>query len=106
MVRRLLLPACFLSASVVAAQQATPPVQPRLPDMMQRHEQMMAEMKASDARLDELVRAMNAATGDAKISAMAQVINELVRQHQAMHQHMASMNNMAGTTSGKGTTGK
>jgi hypothetical protein len=74
--------------------------------MMQRHEQMMAEMKASDARLDELVRAMNAATGDAKISAMAQVINELVRQHQAMHQHMASMNNMAGTTSGKGTTGK
>jgi hypothetical protein len=62
-------------------------------------------LKASDAKLDELVRAMNAATGEAKIAAMAQVINELARQHQAMHQRMGMMHHMTmGMMSGKGAT--
>jgi hypothetical protein len=35
-------------------------------DMMKMHEQMMAEMKAGDAKLDALIKDMNAATGDAE----------------------------------------
>ena len=58
-------------------------------DMMKMHEQMMAEMKAADARLDALVKDMNAATGDAKVNAVAAVVTELVRQQKSMHDHMA-----------------
>jgi hypothetical protein len=58
---------------------------------MRGHDQMMAEMKAADAKLEDLVKGMNAATGDARISAIAQVVNELVRQQKAMHEHMATM---------------
>jgi hypothetical protein len=105
MAKHLFVPAFLLSAGVLAASQATPPVQPRMADMMQRHQQMMAEMKASDQKLDELVRAMNAATGDAKITAMAQVVTELARQQQAMHGRMAMMDHMSmGMMGGKGAT--
>lgn len=58
------------------------------------HERMMADMKAADARLAGLVDAMNTAKGDAKVDAIAQVVNELVRQHKAMHEHMATMQTM------------
>ena len=65
--------------------------QPSMPDMMKMHEQMMAEMKVGDAKLDALVKDMNAAAGDAKVNAVAAVVNELVRQHKAMHGHMGQM---------------
>jgi hypothetical protein len=52
---------------------------------------MMADLKASDAKLDELVSAMNRSTGDAKLEVIAQVVNELVRQKKAMHEHMGMM---------------
>ena len=55
------------------------------------HQHMMSEMKAADAKLDGLMTDMNAATGEAKVSAVAQVVTELVRQQQAMHQRMAAM---------------
>jgi hypothetical protein len=55
---------------------------------MQQHTRMM---DSADARLDTLVRRMNGATGNAKISAMAQVINELVSQRRAMQAHMRQM---------------
>jgi hypothetical protein len=104
MVKHLLLPALLLSTGVLAASQATP-AQPRMADMMQRHQQMMAEMQASDQKLYELVRTMNAATGDAKITVMAQAITELARQQQASHEHMRMMEQMAmGMMSGQGTT--
>ncbi len=73
-----------------SAPQATQP-QPGMAEMMKMHEQMMAEMKASDATLDELVKDMNAAAGDAKVSAMAAVVNELVRQNRTMHERMGQM---------------
>jgi hypothetical protein len=60
-------------------------------DMMKMHEQMMAEMKAGNAKLDALVRDMNAASGGAKINAVAAVVNELVQQHKAMHEHIGQM---------------
>lgn len=59
--------------------------------MMKRHQQMMADIKAADLRLDELVKDMNVATGEAKIAAIAQVVNELVRQQKTMHEHMGTM---------------
>ena len=59
--------------------------------MMKMHEQMMAEMKAADARLDALVRDMNAATGTARIDAIAAVLNELLQQRKAMQERMAKM---------------
>jgi hypothetical protein len=60
-------------------------------DMMRVHEQMMAEMKAGDAKLDALMKDMNAATGAGRVDAMAAVVSELVRQHKAMHARMGEM---------------
>ena len=69
---------------------------PNMQNMMKMHEQMMAEMKAADAKLDALVKDMNAATGDAKVTALAVVVNELAQQHKAMHGHMSHMQEMMG----------
>jgi hypothetical protein len=60
-------------------------------DMMKMHEQMMAEMKAADSRLDALVKDMNVATGDARVNAVAGVVTELVRQQKSMHERMGQM---------------
>ncbi|MCL4395251.1 MAG: hypothetical protein M1482_10700 [Chloroflexi bacterium] len=83
---------------------ATAPVSPspqqqtasgKMPDacraMMAKRDQMMADMKAMDAKLDQKVAAMNSAAGPAKVDAMAAVINELVSQRRQM-QNMMSMN--------------
>jgi hypothetical protein len=68
------------------------PPQAAMAEMMKRHQQMMADIKAADQKLGELVKDMNAATGDARIAAIAQVVNELVRQQRTMHEHMGTMN--------------
>jgi hypothetical protein len=60
-------------------------------DMMKMHDRMMAEMKAANAKLDQLVQKMDAATGDAKVNATAGVVKELVAQHKAMHDRMGQM---------------
>jgi hypothetical protein len=67
------------------------PPQATMAEMMKRHQQMMADIKAADLKLEELVKDMNAATGEAKIAAIAQVVNELVRQQKTMHEHMGTM---------------
>jgi hypothetical protein len=59
--------------------------------MMKMHQQMMADMRAADTRLDQLVGEMNAATGDAKVAALARVVTELVGQQKAMHARMSGM---------------
>jgi hypothetical protein len=61
------------------------------PMMMKDMQQHMRMMDSANARLDSLVRRMNQATGNAKVSAMAQVINELVAQRRAMQAHMRQM---------------
>jgi hypothetical protein len=73
-----------------SGQQSTPTMQ----DMTKMHEQMMAQMQAGDARLDALVKDMNAAKGDVKVDAVAAVVTELVTQHKAMHGHMGQMHQM------------
>ena len=60
-------------------------------DMMKMHEQMMADMKAGQAKLDALLKEMNAATGSAKVDAVAAAVNELARQHTGMHGRMGQM---------------
>lgn len=74
-----------------AAQGAQAQSQPGMAEMMKMHEQMMAEMKAGDAKLDALVKDMNAAARDAKVNAIAGVVSELVRQHKAMHGRIGQM---------------
>jgi len=64
------------------------PASAKAPDMMQKHREMADEMKAADATLDRLVEQMNAASGDAKVTATAAVVSELVRQHKSMHEQM------------------
>ena len=86
-----------LVTDVVAQAPSSQSPQPReqspsnMQDMMKMHEQMMAEMKAADSKLDALVKEMNAATGDAKVNAVATVVAELVRQHRSMHERMGQM---------------
>jgi ABC-type glycerol-3-phosphate transport system substrate-binding protein len=81
-------------AAQTPSSQASQPreqVPSNMQDMMKMHEQMMAEMKAADSRLDALVKEMNAATGDAKVNAVAAVVTELVRQQRSMHDRMGQM---------------
>jgi hypothetical protein len=52
------------------------------------------EMAAAERRLDDLMRAMQAATGPAKVDSLAAVVTELVAQHTAMHGRMARMGGM------------
>ncbi len=59
--------------------------------MMAHHKEMMAKMEAADARLDGLVKTMNAATGSKKTNAVAAVINELVAQRKQMRDDMMAM---------------
>ena len=46
---------------------------------------------AAPSPLPALVEAMNAAKGQAKVDATAAVVNELAREHIAMHHHMQMM---------------
>lgn len=81
-----------------AAQKMEMPGKPGMTDgkmceesMMAHHKEMMARMEAADARLDALVKTMNAATGSKKTNAVAAVINELVAQRKQMREDMMAM---------------
>lgn len=81
------LAAVMVSAQALAAQDTTT----RTPErrgagMMAMH---MQEMDSLDARLDSLVSRMNAAAGERKLAAMADVLNELVAQRKAMRHRMS-----------------
>ena len=77
--------------SSTVAQAGTQAPQPSAQDMMKMREQMMADMNAGNAKLDALVKDMNAASGEARVSALVAVVNELVQQRRAMHHHMEQM---------------
>jgi hypothetical protein len=80
-----------LGATAVLAQSRPPATTGHGMDMAKMHEQMMADMKAADARLDALVMTMNMTSGDARLDAAIAVINELARQKKAMSEKMAQM---------------
>ena len=93
----------LLTFSMGMAQGTAPQAQPNMPDMMKMHEQMMAGMKADDSKLDALLKEMNAATGDAKVKALAATVTELVRQHRGAHGQMGQMHQqMMGMMGGRG----
>lgn len=87
--------AATLPASALFAQEE----QGKMGDMMkgdhaqmaEMHEKMDAEMKAQNAELDKLVAAMNSATGEKKVDAIAAVVSKLVEQRKAMHEKMGAM---------------
>jgi len=55
------------------------------------HQKMMADMKAEQAKLDELVAQMNAATGSDKVDRIAAVVNEMAAMHTRMSTMMTNM---------------
>ena len=59
--------------------------------MAAEHEKMMADMKAADGRLDDLVAKMNAASGPEKADATAAAVTEMVAQRKAMSGGMMKM---------------
>ena len=59
---------------------------------------MIAEIQASDARLQMASQRMRAATGVEKVQAMEAVVNELVANDLKMHQHLLSMLQQGDTT--------
>jgi parvulin-like peptidyl-prolyl isomerase len=61
------------------------------PERQQARQQMMEQMNAYDARLDELVVAMNQAQGQAKVDAIAAVLNEMIAQRREMRAHRERM---------------
>lgn len=56
-------------------------------------DKVIADMQASDAQLQALTQKMQSAQGEAKVLAMQDVVNELVRNQLEMHRHMAMMHN-------------
>jgi hypothetical protein len=61
------------------------------PDGHAQHHPAAQADKPSNAKLDELVAKMNAAKGDAKVDAIAELLTALVQQHQGMHGNMSQM---------------
>ncbi len=59
--------------------------------MMAEHQQMMADMKVMDQKLDDLVAKMTNAKGNDRIDAIAAVVKELAAQHTQMRGRMMTM---------------
>jgi hypothetical protein len=59
--------------------------------MMAEREKMMADMKAADLRLTDLLTRMNSASGAEQTTATAAVVTEMVAQSRAMHEGMMKM---------------
>ena len=67
---------------------AGPPDREAMRACMHAH---MMRMDSLDTRLDSLTARLNRATGNARVGAMADVVNELVAQRRAMHRQMHDM---------------
>jgi hypothetical protein len=65
---------------------------------------MMSHMKATDPKLDELVKKMNAAKGSAKVDAMAELLTALVEDRKTGSEPMMGnmMNMMSMMSGGRG----
>lgn len=73
--------------------------------MAEMYQKMEAEMKAQNAEVDSLVAAMNSATGEKKVDAIAALVSKFVEQRKAIQERMAEMHkNMQGGMTMKGKT--
>jgi hypothetical protein len=79
--------------SATRGNQATPPTSATM-DM----NKVMADMKASDARLEAMTSKMKMAQGDAKVMAMQDVVEELAKNQIEMHRHMMMHMTMGSTS--------
>ena len=77
--------AIAIACAGAAGARAQEPKGPGRP-MQARMEQMREQMRENQRKLDDLVAKMNAATGQAKVDAIAAVVTELVNQRRAMTQ--------------------
>src|SRR5690349_6071468 len=64
------------------------------PDQQASMMKMMATMHANDQKLDDLVKKMNAAKGNAKVDAIAELLTTLVQDRKTMHEGMSNMSMM------------
>lgn len=60
-------------------------------DWRERHKKFQQEIDSMDQRLDQKIAVMNSAQGDQKVSAMSDVLNELVAQRHEFRRMFASM---------------
>jgi hypothetical protein len=76
-----------------ATAKAKPPsgMEAKCQAMMAEKEKLMADMKAADQRLDDLVATMNAASGMDKMAATSAVVSEMVTQRRTMRDAMMKM---------------
>jgi hypothetical protein len=65
-----------------------------------RHEAMMQQHEVAAARVQELQDRMHAATGEAKVDAIAALLDEMLAQQRAMHAMMMGMRNPMGMDDG------
>ena len=83
--------ALLLSAHIAVAQQPTTRPQGRATGDTAMMGQHMRSMDSVNTRLDSLVTQMNAASGDQKMNAMAEILTTLVSERRMMMQHMGQM---------------
>jgi len=88
------LVATLAVAAPLSAQQPAPGAKMGPPAAAMQMDMKM--MDSMNARLDSAVARMNTTTGDARVSAMADVINALVAEHRMMHAHMQMMGGKMG----------
>jgi hypothetical protein len=88
--RNLIVTAAALLA--LGALGATAPARSQAPAAPQMS--MMAQSAAHDAEIAKLTEQMNHATGQAKVDAMAQLLNALVQDRATMHDQMQMMQHM------------
>ena len=92
--------AVLLTSAAVAQGQTAGSSQPQRPTMvdekqaaamMAEREKMMANMRALDQKLNDLVAKINTVHGEAKVDAIAAVVRELVAQRTQMRSQMEGM---------------
>lgn len=76
-----------------AAQPARPPMvdESHAAAMVAERQQMMANMRAMDQKLNDLVKKMDAARGTDKVDAVAGIVKEMVSQRAQMRDRMMAM---------------
>ena len=83
-------PLVSATRSVAGPGQHGAPVEAQAQDtpMAEMRQKMMQKMHASDEELNRLVAAMNAATGDAKVAAMADLLTRMIQQQKTTRTEM------------------
>ena len=76
------------------------PMQPDHEAMKARHEAMMQQHEEAAARIQSLQDRMHEATGEAKVEAIAALLDEMLAQQRAMHEMMMGMHHPMGMDGG------